>query len=71
MPKLMPILLTYQGRAVKRRCRVGIQIKLIFYASSPGTPGEQLIISQLDWDRDGREAYLERAAMPDVRRDIR
>lgn len=67
----MPILLTYQGRYVKRRCRVGMQIKLIFYSSSSGTPGEQLIISQLDWDRDGRESYLERAAMPDVRRDIR
>lgn len=59
----MPILLTYQGRTVKRRCRVGSQIKLIFYSSSTGVPGERLFITQSDWDRDGRETYFVRSGV--------
>lgn len=64
----MPLLVTYQGRAVKRRRRLGRLLQLTFFAAQIGQRGEQLLVSQDDWKRFGREVFVTRAQMPDVRR---
>lgn len=63
----MPLLITYQGRPIKRRKRLGKHLKLTFYASTQEQPGDQLLVTQEQWQQHGREAYMARTAMPDVR----
>lgn len=64
----MPLHVTFQGRTVKRRQRVGNLIKLTLYGRERGSPGDQLFIAQQEWDQHGRVRFLERQDMPDVRR---
>lgn len=49
----MPLLVTYGGRRVKRRRRVGQCLKIRFYAPIPGQPGPAIVVSQAEWNRHG------------------
>ena len=53
---------------MKRRRRLGRLLQLTFFAAQIGQRGEQLLVSQDDWKRFGREVFVTRAQMPDVRR---
>ncbi|WP_254510221.1 hypothetical protein [Anatilimnocola floriformis] len=64
----MPLLITYRGKPVKRRFRLGSHLKLIFFAPARGQSGDQLIVTQQEWDRDGRIQFVTRQQMPDLRR---
>lgn len=63
----MPLLITFKGRPVKRRKRIGPHLKLTFFASVHEYVGDQLVVTQEQWRQHGREVYLARSAMPDVR----
>jgi hypothetical protein len=54
----MPLLVTYCGRRVKRRRRVGQHLQLRFYAQSPGHSGPVVLVSQPEWERHGRIEVL-------------
>jgi hypothetical protein len=64
----MPLLITFRGKPVKRRYRLGSRLKLIFFAPVRGQSGDQLIVTQQEWDRDGRIQFATPQQMPDVRR---
>jgi hypothetical protein len=64
----MPLLVTFQGKPVKRRFRLGYRLKLIFFAPVRGQTGDQLIVTQQEWDRYGRIHFTTPQQMPDVRR---
>ena len=64
----MPLLITFRGKPVKRRFRVGPRLKLIFFAPVRGQRGYKLIFIQKEWDRDGRIQFTTPQQMPDVRR---
>lgn len=54
----MSLLVTYCGRRVKRRRRVGQHLKIRFYAQTPGQPGPAIVVSQSEWQRHGRIQIL-------------
>jgi hypothetical protein len=54
----MPLLITYRGQPVKRRFRLGSRLKLIFFAPTPGHPGERLLITQQEWQQHGRVQFV-------------
>ena len=56
--RAMPLLITYRGHSVKRRCCVGDRLKLIFYAPTPGQPGERLLVTQQEWQQHGRVQFV-------------
>lgn len=63
----MPIVKTFKGKPVKRMSKTQEgSIKLIMVSAVPGHDGEQLTVSQSEWDLYGHERYHE--AKPDVRR---
>lgn len=65
----MPILITYDGRPVKRRRRLPTgELSLTFKSVTPGDRGEKLLVTQADWLKYGREEYFEPEDMPDVRK---
>lgn len=64
----LPLLITFQGKPVKRRERLGDRLKLILFSPSRGMPGGQLIVTQDEWQKFGRIEFLQRSEMPDVRR---
>jgi hypothetical protein len=64
----VPLLITYQGRPIKRRRRVGNKLLLVFYAAQAGQRGDKLIVSQANWEAHGSIQYVARNQMPDVRR---
>ena len=65
----MAILLFYQGRPVKRMTRRGKLVSLLLYSVTPGPKGEQLLVSQEDWNRFGRvERQVGHVRMTDIRR---
>ena len=61
----MPVLVTYQGRPVKRRHRRGEDLRLILVHPTPGERGERLVVSQTLWQQHGRVEIV--ATMPDRR----
>lgn len=63
----MPLLVTFKGRPVKRRNRVGKNLRLVMFHRKPGQPGLQLIVSQATWDAFGRIEFVRREDMPDRR----
>jgi hypothetical protein len=64
----MPLLVTYQGKPVKRRRRLGSGLCLTFYSSTPGERGRHLVVTQRQWDAFSRIQYVLRSQMPDVRK---
>gem|GEM_PF-5504164 len=65
---MLPLLITFQGKPVKRRERCGDRLKLTLFSPCRGTPGGQLIVTQDEWQKFGRIDFLQRSQMPDVRR---
>ena len=63
----MPLLITYQGRAVKRRRRVPGGILLTLYATQRNQPGIQILASEEDWQRAGKVQFLPPDEIPDKR----
>ena len=63
----MPLLVTYRGRPLKRRRRFEKGLLLYFYSRQKGEAGEQLIVSNDDWLRFGKEQFFPAGEMPDVR----
>lgn len=55
----MPLVVTYRGEPVKRRKRRGDWLFLWLYAKEPGQPSRVIRVSQKDWERDGRETYVD------------
>ena len=64
----LPLLITFQGKPVKRRQRIGNRLKLLFYSPTLGQPGQQLTVTQDEWRKFGRVQFVTRDQMPDVRR---
>ena len=64
----MPLLITYKGRPIKRRRRVGDGLRLTFYSPVSGERGEHLFVSQSEWLQFSRTLFVTRDQMPDVRR---
>lgn len=63
----MPLLITYQGRAVKRRRRVPGGILLTLYSAQLHQPGIQILATEEDWRRAGRIQFLPPTEFPDKR----
>jgi hypothetical protein len=63
----MPLLVSYDGRPVKRRRRVQGALKLTFYAAVPGQPVEQVIVTEAQWQTHCRIEPFDSACRPDVR----
>jgi hypothetical protein len=63
----MPELVTYKGRPVKRRERMGQSIKLIFVHPQEGKTGEVRFVSQADWTLHGAVQFFTKEEMPNVR----
>jgi hypothetical protein len=57
----------YQGRVVKRMRQVPDGIRLTFLSKLPGQSGEQLTVTQAQWDRYGSEAYLPGVSLAQLR----
>lgn len=60
-------LVTYRSRPVKRRRRVSRGLLLIFYAQH-GQAGDQLVVTDEQWNRHGQVRYFPLGISPDVRR---
>jgi len=58
---------TFRGRPVKRRFRVAGGLRLLFFSPTVGKPGEQLTVSEADWQIYGNIAFYESGERPDVR----
>lgn len=63
----MPLLVTFRGRPVKFRRRVGDRLRLVFFSPIRGRPSEIWVVSQEAWSRHGRVQFYPREHMPDVR----
>lgn len=63
----MPLLVTFQGRPVKRRRRVDDGVFLRFVSAVPGEQGDAVVVSQEEWFRYGKVQYLPRDQMRNVR----
>ncbi len=63
----MPQLITYDSRPVKRRRRVARGLLLIFYAPQPGQAGDQLVVTDEQWNRHGQVRYFQPGMRPDIR----
>jgi len=57
----------YKGRPVKVMRLVPGGIRLIFVSRVAGTPGDQLLIQQKDWDRHGDWRTVESSSMEHIR----
>jgi hypothetical protein len=57
----------FRGRVVKRMRRVPEGIRLTFLSRLPGQRGEQLTVTQPEWDRNGREAYQPGVSLAQLR----
>lgn len=64
---IMPLLITYAGRAVKRRRRAPGGLMLTFYTARPHEAGPQSFVSEADWQRHARTEFLPADRYPDVR----
>jgi phosphatidate phosphatase APP1 len=60
-------LITYAGRAVKRRRSVPGGLMLTFYTARLHERGPQLFVSEADWQLYGRLQHLSADRYPDVR----
>lgn len=63
----MPLLVTFEGRPVKRRRRVPDGLLLTFVNSVPGEPGNVVVVSQEEWLRYGRVQFFAKHEMPNLR----
>lgn len=63
----MPQLVTYRSRPVKRRRRVSRGLLLIFYAPQRGQAGDQLVVTDEQWNRHGQVCYFQPGMRPDIR----
>ena len=63
----MPLLVTFQGRVVKRRKRTSNGLRLYFHSTKPGLPGDQLVVSDADWLQHGQVRFLTAEQMTDLR----
>jgi hypothetical protein len=66
---LVPQLVTYKGRPIKRRTSVVRDgqrgLALIFYAPKVGQQGDSLFVTDAEWQQDGKVEQC--AQKPDVR----
>lgn len=63
----MPLLITYDGRPVKRMRRLKTDdIVLTFATPLRGQRGEQLLVTQADWAQRGHKQYYPADTMPDL-----
>lgn len=63
----MPLLLTFEGRPVKRRRRTTEGLLLIFATPTRGVAGERRVVSQAEWRAHGAVRYFPSGEMPDIR----
>lgn len=63
----MPLLITFNGQAVKRRRSVPGGILLTLYAARLHEPGLQILATEEEWQRRGRIQFLPPEEYPDVR----
>ena len=65
----MPELVTYKGKPVRRRIGLGSRgLRLIFFSAVPGQPGQQLEVSNGDWQQHSQRTFYEnKADFPPVR----
>ena len=64
----MAELKTYAGRPIKRMRRTESgSIHIVFFAPDPGEDGDQITVSQADWDANGKRQHFSKERMPDVR----
>jgi hypothetical protein len=57
----------YLGRIVKRMRRVPGGILITFLSKNPGDRGQQLLISQEDWNKNSTQSY-QRITLAELRR---
>lgn len=64
----MPLLVTYQGRPVKRHYRTEDgQVHVILYNHEVGGASEQFVVTQADWKLYSNQQFYDKGRMPDVR----
>lgn len=64
----MPLLITFQGKPVKRRRTLESgKLLLIMYAPQRGQAGLQYEVTQDEWQQHGREEFYATDQLPDVR----
>jgi hypothetical protein len=64
----VPLLLTYNGRPIKRRHRMPGGLHLVFVSPVAGAPGDELDVLDADWQAHGVEQFFAtKEEMPDVR----
>lgn len=64
----MPLLITFRGRPVKRRRRTRDGLQLTFFSAAAGDPGEQVIVSDADWQLHGQVRFYPAGQRPDLRK---
>lgn len=63
----MPLLVSYRGRPIRDRRRVGDRLRLTFFNRIPGERCRVVIVSQSQWQRHGTIQFFPKEQMPDVR----
>jgi hypothetical protein len=63
----MPLLITFRGRPVRRRRRIGKGLRLVLANTIPGEKSERLLVTQSEWDEHARNQFFPRDQMPDLR----
>ena len=57
----------FRGRCVKRMRRVPNGIRLTFLSKRHGERGEQLTVTQVDWERFGTQHFQENLSLSQLR----
>jgi hypothetical protein len=65
---LLMLVKRFEGRVVKRMRRVPGGILLTFLSMTPGTRGQQVTITQSQWDSFGTESYEAGVSLTQLRR---
>jgi len=63
----MPQLVSFRGRPVKHRRRLGDGLRLTFVSPVCGQRCKRLDVTQAEWDQDGRITFYPKDQTPDVR----
>jgi hypothetical protein len=54
----MPLIVTFRGRRVKRRWRVGERLMLKFYGEKAGEVGKLLLVTQNQWREHSQTEFV-------------
>jgi hypothetical protein len=64
----MPLVITFRGRPVKRRRRTRDGLLLTFYSAIAGQSGEQVTVTEAEWQAHGQVRFYPPGQRPDFRK---